>query len=110
MTLRKSHKSILYSSQESRGLLKVVRRTVRTAARPEHAILGALLRELRESLQLSQRDVAKILDRTQAYIWKVEQGMQHIDLPTLIDFANLLGVRASELVRKVETRVAKQKK
>jgi len=64
--------------------------------------LGALLRERRESLGLSQRDVAKELDRTQAYVWKVEQGIQHIDLPTLIDFAGLLGIRASELVKHVE--------
>ena len=86
-----------------------MRRTVRTAARPEHVILGTILRERRESLQLSQRDVAKILDRTQAYVWKVEQGIQHIDLPTLMDFADLLGVRASELVRQVETGTARQK-
>ncbi|MGV3615285.1 MAG: helix-turn-helix domain-containing protein [Fimbriimonas sp.] len=79
-----------------------MRRTVRTAARQEHVVLGSLLREKREAAGLSQRDVARELDRTQAFVWKVEQGVQHMDLATLIDYAKLLGVAASELVREVE--------
>jgi transcriptional regulator with XRE-family HTH domain len=49
--------------------------------------LGGLLRELRESQGLSQRELAKKLDRTQAFVWKVEQGIQHLDIPTLMDMA-----------------------
>ncbi len=64
--------------------------------------MGGLLRELRESQGLSQRELAKKLDRTQAFVWKVEQGIQHLDVPTLLDVANVLGTTASELIRLVE--------
>lgn len=80
-----------------------MRRTVRTDARQEHALLGALIRERREGLSLSQRDVAARLGRTQAYVWKVEQGIQHIDLATLMDLAEILETKASELVGLVES-------
>lgn len=67
--------------------------------------MGGLLRELRESQGLSQRELAKRLDRTQAFVWKVEQGIQHLDIPTLIDLANVLGSSASSLICRVETAV-----
>lgn len=65
--------------------------------------MGGLLRELRESQGLSQRELAKKLDRTQAFVWKVEQGIQHLDIPTLIDLATVLGTSASNLLETLET-------
>lgn len=65
--------------------------------------MGGLLRELRESKGLSQRELAKKLDRTQAFVWKVEQGIQHLDIPTLIDLASVLGTSASNLLGTLET-------
>jgi len=64
--------------------------------------LGRLLRELRESQGLSQRELARKLDRTQAFVWKVEQGIQHLDIPTLVDMARVLGTTASGLLQQVE--------
>lgn len=64
--------------------------------------MGGLLRELRESQGMSQRDLAKKLDRTQAFVWKVEQGIQHLDIPTLIDLAVVLGTSASALLVTLE--------
>lgn len=66
-------------------------------------MLGGLLRELRESQGLSQRELAKRMDRTQAFVWKVEQGIQHLDIPTLIDLATVLGTSASSLLGKLES-------
>ncbi|MBL8048942.1 MAG: helix-turn-helix transcriptional regulator [Chthonomonas sp.] len=60
------------------------------------------LRELRESRGLSQRELARKLDRTQAFVWKVEQGIQHLDIPTLIDMTRVLGTTASGLLQGVE--------
>jgi transcriptional regulator with XRE-family HTH domain len=85
-----------------------LRRTVRSAAREEHAILGGLLRELRESQGLSQRELAKKLDRTQAFVWKVEQGIQHLDIPTLIDLARVLGESASGLISRLEEKTGQR--
>ncbi|MCW5940268.1 MAG: helix-turn-helix transcriptional regulator [Fimbriimonadaceae bacterium] len=64
--------------------------------------MGELLRELRESQGLSQRELAKRMDRTQAFVWKVEQGIQHLDIPTLIDLATVLGTSASSLLGTLE--------
>ncbi len=65
-------------------------------------MLGALLRERRESLGLSQRDISAKLERTQAFVWKVEQGIQHVDIATLMDWAGFMGGSASDLVSHVE--------
>lgn len=65
-------------------------------------MLGALLRERREELGLSQREICARLDRTQAYVWKVEQGIQHVDIATLMDWAGFMGGSASDLLSRVE--------
>ncbi len=65
--------------------------------------MGGLLRELRESQGMSQRDLAKKLNRTQAFVWKVEQGIQHLDIPTLIDLAITLETTAWGLLQQVES-------
>lgn len=83
-----------------------MRRTVRTADRPEHEILGRVLREARESAGLTQRELAKRLDRTQAYVWKIETGIQHIDIATLFDLADFLGTSVEELVKRLTVEVS----
>lgn len=50
---------------------------------------------------MTQRDLAGRLGRTHAFVWKVESGMQHVDVATLIDLAEALGGDAAELVRVV---------
>ncbi len=65
-------------------------------------MIGALLRLRRESCSLSQRQVAELLDRKQAFVWKVEHGIQHVDIPTLIDFAKIFNTTAAEIVRELE--------
>ena len=84
-----------------------MRNTVRTAARVEHEILGQVLKDLREQAGFSQRDLAKHLDRTQAFVWKVETGYQHLDIATLIDYAKLFETTASEIVKAVEAKASK---
>lgn len=81
-----------------------MRKTVRSAARSEHAALGALLKDRRESSGLTQRDVANSLGRTQAFVWKVEQGLQFVDIATLIDYAEAVGATASELISEIEAK------
>lgn len=71
-------------------------------------MLGALLRERREALGLSQRDICAKLDRTQAFVWKVEQGIQHVDIATLLDWAEIIGERASCLLSRVEAVASKR--
>lgn len=82
-----------------------MRRTVRSNDRPEHEILGKILREARDEAGLTQREVAAKLDRSQAYIWKVETGVQHIDIPTLFDLAVILGKEPNDLISQISSRL-----
>jgi len=66
-------------------------------------MLGRLLRESRLASGLSQREVAKVLGRTQSYIWKIEVGAQHIDIATLFDLASLFGQNPEELVSRLRS-------
>lgn len=50
---------------------------------------------------MTQRELASRLGRTHAYVWKVESGMQHVDVATLFDIADALGGDAVDLVRRV---------
>ncbi len=80
-----------------------MRRTFRTKDRKEHAELGRIIRELREAAPLTQREFAAKLDRTQAFVWKVENGTQAVDVATLIDIAKALGTTASSMLAQIES-------
>ena len=84
-----------------------MRRTVRSTGRPEHEILGQLLRERREAAGLTQRQLAAELGRTHAFVWKIESGTQHVDLPTLFDLAKLTNAEPEEIVREVKKEACK---
>jgi transcriptional regulator with XRE-family HTH domain len=56
---------------------------------------------------MSQRDIAARLERTQAFVWKVEQGIQHLDIATLIDWAALLKEGAPQIVGDVEVAISR---
>ena len=82
-----------------------MRRTVRTSGRPEHELLGHILRESREAAGLSQRQMAEKLNRTQAYIWKIEGGFQHVDIPTLLDIASITGREPEDIISQLRSKL-----
>lgn len=53
---------------------------------------------------LSQRQLASRIGRTQAFIWKIESGTQHVDIATLLDLAETFDVPASSIIALVEQR------
>ena len=70
--------------------------------RPYAAEIGTALRELRESLNLSQAEVATELGVATLTISKWERGLY---VPTVDDFIRLcttLGVLASDVLKRVE--------
>lgn len=79
-----------------------MKKTIKTAARPEHEILGKLLHQLRVKKGLTQDELGKKLDRNHSYIWKLETGYQHIDIATLIDICCLTDGDPAELIRTVQ--------
>ena len=56
------------------------------------------LREARERLAYSQREVAEALSRPQSYVSKCETGERRIDVVELADFATLYGQRLDYFV------------
>ena len=55
----------------------------------EHRFLVAQLREARKEAGLDQKEVAKLLGRTQSYISKIESGQRRIDIVQIKGFAKI---------------------
>lgn len=68
------------------------------------AAFGEVLRELRTAAGLSQEALAHECGRHRTYISMLERGINRPSLDTVFLLADALGVRASDLVRKVEKR------
>jgi transcriptional regulator with XRE-family HTH domain len=75
-------------------------------SRAEWDELSKLLTRAREEAGLSQSEVARRLNRRQAYVWKIENGQQRIDPLELIDLCRVMGNDASTLFAEFEKAVA----
>jgi transcriptional regulator with XRE-family HTH domain len=54
-----------------------------------HKFLAQQLKKARESAGLDQKEVAKLLGRTQSYISKIEAGQRRIDVVQLQEFSKI---------------------
>ena len=59
---------------------------------------GKWLKELREGKQLSQTDLARLVDISRTSLINIEQGGQRVPLRLLLGFAVALGVDLDDLV------------
>jgi len=66
------------------------------------AALGDVLRECRKHLGLTQEAMAHRLELHRNYISLIERGRQNITLETLFKLADVLAIRPSVLLHKVE--------
>jgi len=55
----------------------------------EHKYIVEQLKKAREETGLSQEQVAKILNKTQSYISKIESGQRKVDVIQLKEFAKI---------------------
>ena len=62
--------------------------------------LGKQIKKIRESLELSQEELAEEAGLHRTYISQVERGIKSPSVKTLIKVSEALGVKASELLRK----------
>jgi len=60
--------------------------------------LGKVIRNKRESLELSQESLAALSDLNRNYIGEVERGEVSISVIALEKIANGLGIKLSELI------------
>ena len=70
---------------------------------PEQAF-GQVLRELRKQKGLSQEQLALEADLQRNYVSLLERGLNSASLKTIFKLCPVLGVSASELIGRVETR------
>jgi transcriptional regulator with XRE-family HTH domain len=56
----------------------------------------------REASDLTQRQLSKKLRRGNSFVWKFEAGERRLDVLEFIELAQLLGLKASALIKKIE--------
>ena len=61
--------------------------------------VGKQIREIREKVEMSQKDLAYSADLDRSYIASVESGQRNISIVNLEKIANSLGVSLSELFK-----------
>ena len=70
--------------------------------RSTEEIFGDVLRAVRRDRGLSQEELAHACDRHRTYISKLERGKSSPTLGTIVQMADALEVRPSELLRRIE--------
>ncbi|MGH2755520.1 MAG: helix-turn-helix domain-containing protein [Actinomycetota bacterium] len=73
--------------------------------RSAEEIFGEVLREVRLERGLSQEELALACDRHRTYISLLERGVNSPSLRTILQLADALGVRPSDLLRRIEKHV-----
>jgi transcriptional regulator with XRE-family HTH domain len=71
---------------------------------PQHDELRKLLIERRQRAGLTQKEVAKLLGRTQGFVSRVESGSHRVTVIELIEFAKALGFDPRAAVTRVMKR------
>ena len=64
-------------------------------------LLLQILREARLEAGMRQVDVAKVLNRPQSYVAKIESGERKIDFIEVLEFTKALGLNPVSLVKKL---------
>lgn len=62
------------------------------------AKLAARLRVARQQMNLSQADLAKLLNKRQQFVSKYESGERKLDFFEVLDLLDLLGISLSDLL------------
>ncbi len=79
------------------------------ALTPRHRAFGDAIRALRDERGLTQEKLADLCGLTTNYVGDTERGERNISLRALWQFADGLGVSASELLREGEKHGANQR-
>ena len=68
-------------------------------------LFGRMLQELRTERGLSQEELGFESDYHRTYISQLERGQKNPSLRAIFRLARVLGVRPSEMIRRIESRV-----
>lgn len=64
----------------------------------------AALIEIREKAGVSQRELARRLDRAHSYVGRIETGDRRLDLPEFIEWCELLDADPVEVLQRIVKR------
>ena len=70
---------------------------------PRHRALIKVLVKARCAAGLTQRQLAVKLGRSNSFVWKFEAAERQINVLEFIEIASILGVKASTLIKEIET-------
>ena len=73
----------------------------------EYAAFRELLRETRESLNLSQEQLGTMLDRHQPFVARLESGQRRLDVVEFMTMMKVMGVSSTDFLKKLEERTTK---
>ena len=71
----------------------------KTITDDDYKVFVGRLKKVREEANMTQVEVAKKLESTQAYVSKVEKGQLRVDVAQLKKFAKIYGKSASYFLR-----------
>ena len=66
-----------------------------------HKTLITALKAARESAGITQRELARRLDRAHSFVGKIESGERQLNVLEFCEYADTLGADAGELIRAV---------
>jgi transcriptional regulator with XRE-family HTH domain len=69
-----------------------------------HKRMMAALVEIREKAGVSQRELARRLDRAHSYVGRIETGDRRLDLPEFIEWCELLDADPVEVFQRIVKR------
>jgi transcriptional regulator with XRE-family HTH domain len=75
----------------------------RTIESKRHKALALFIRERRKKAEITQAELAGRLKRPQSFVHYVEKGQRRIDVVELLDFAEALGFRPGEAIKRLAT-------
>jgi ribosome-binding protein aMBF1 (putative translation factor) len=68
----------------------------------KHRALISVIVAARRSADLTQRQLAAKLKRSNSFVWKLEAGERQLNVLEFIEVARVLGVKASTLMAEIE--------
>jgi len=76
-------------------------RMVKHLRTARHKALIAALKAAREAAGITQRELARKLDRAHSFVGKIESGERQLNVLEFCEYADALGADAVELIRVV---------
>ncbi len=69
-----------------------------------HRKVIAVLAEVRTKAGVTQRELARRLDRAHSYVSRIEKGDRRLDVPEFIQWCEVLGADPIDLMRRIVRR------